>query len=100
MPKGTFPLLAACLSGCAANTADSPYPRRSFAEGFVCRETGLAQFAGKAPTQDIATQMLTVSGAKDLRWIPHGVAMTGDRRSDRVSARVGTDGTIASAHCY
>jgi hypothetical protein len=100
MPRHFVPLIAVCLSACAANTADSPYPLRSYAEDFDCRETGLAQFVGKSPTQDIATQMLTVSGAKDLRWIAHGEAMTGDRRDDRVSAHLGADGRIASAHCY
>ena len=44
--------------------------------------------------------MLTVSGAKDLRWVPHGGAMTDDRRSDRVTAHLGPDGRIASVHCY
>lgn len=99
MPREMLPLLAVCLSACAANTADSPYPRRSFAEDFVCRESGLAQFVGKAPTQDIATQMLTVSGAKELRWVQHGGAMTEDIRTDRVTAQLGPDGTIAWARC-
>ena len=100
MPRLIVPVLAVCVSACAANTADSPYPTRSYAEDFVCRETGLPQFVGKAPTQDVATQMLTVSGAKDLRWVPHGGAMTVDRRSVRVTAHLGPDGRIASVHCY
>jgi hypothetical protein len=99
MPKPIVPLFAVCLSACAANTAQSPYPLRSFAEDFVCRETGLPQFVGKEPTQDVATQMLTVSGAKDLRWVPHGGVMTMDKRTDRVTAQLDAQGRIAWARC-
>jgi hypothetical protein len=100
MPRLVLPLFVVCLSGCAANTADSPYPHRSFAEDFVCRETGLSQFVGNAPTQDVARQILTASGAQDLRWVPHGGAMTQDKRSDRVTVQLGADGLIASAGCF
>lgn len=100
MPRLLLPLITVCVAGCAANTADSPYPRRSFAEDFVCRESGLAQFVGKAPTQEVATQLITASGAQDLRWVQHGQPMTQDKRSDRVTAQLGADGLIASAGCY
>lgn len=100
MPRVMLPLFVVCLSACAANTADSPYPHRSSAEDFVCRETALAQFVGKQPTQDVARQMLTASGAQDLRWVPYGGAMTQDKRSDRLTVQLGADGLIASAGCF
>ena len=91
----TMPLLSAC----ATANAQSPYPHRSGAERFVCRDTGLAQFRGNQPSADIARQILTVSGAKTLRWVPKGAVITMELREDRATVWLDSQGRIERAAC-
>ena len=86
----------AAISGGAP--AQSPYPNRSFAETFGCRETALAQFAGAAPTADIARQLLTSSGAKKLRWLQPN-RKPGSGKKGRITAQLDGQGRIATAFC-
>ena len=89
------PLLAAC----ATASAQSPYPNRSSAEKFECRNTALEQFVGQAPTADVATTILRASGAKNLRWVPHGTAVTMEFRSDRVTVSLDAQTRIERVSC-
>ena len=98
MLKLVLPLCAAALLAAPA-AAQSPYPHRSGAEKFKCRPTGLPQFTGQLPTADMARQLLTVTGAKKLRWVAHGEAATGDARTDRVTVQLDATGRVASATC-
>jgi len=93
-------LFAAAAMTCAAAAAQSPYPHRSAEESFDCRESGLSQFAGKAPTQETAVALMTASGAKKLRWVLHGDAVDADKRSDRVTVQLDAQGRIESARCF
>ena len=86
----------AAATGVAA--AQSPYPNRSFAETFGCRETALPQFVGSVPNVDIARQLLTSSGAKKLRWLQPG-EQAGKGKKGRVTAQLGAQGRIAAAFC-
>ena len=90
---------AAAASVATLAAAQSPYPHRSGAEKFSCRPTGLPQFVGQLPTAAMARQVLTVSGAKKLRWVAPGQAVTDDLRSDRVTVRLDAQGRVASAAC-
>ena len=91
-------LAAVILLAGATAIAQSPYPNRSFAEKFDCRPTALAQFTGKAPSAEIARQMLTSSGAKKLRWLQAGEE-PGKRKNSRVTATLDAQGKIATAYC-
>ena len=88
-------LVAVAGTGAAAQ---SPYPNRSFAEKFDCRATGLPQFTGHAPNADMARQMLTVSGAKKLRWIQAN-EKPGSAKKGRVTAQLDAQGRVATAFC-
>ena len=92
-------LIAAAALTCAPAVAQSPYPHRSAEELFECRESGLAQFVGKAPTQETAVALMTASGAKKLRWVQHGEAVDADKRKDRVTVQLDLQGLIESARC-
>lgn len=88
-------VLAAAAVGAAAQ---SPYPNRSFAETFGCRETALPQFVGSVPNVNIARQLLTSSGAKKLRWLQPG-EQAGKGKKGRVTAQLDAQGRIATAFC-
>ena len=98
MPKLLI-LAAAAGSVATVAAAQSPYPHRSGAEKFSCRPTGLPQFVGQLPTASMARQVLTVSGAKKLRWVAPGQAVTQDVRKDRVTVHLDAQGRVASASC-
>ena len=89
------PLLAAC----ATASAQSPYPNRSSAEKFECRNTALEQFVGQAPTAEVATTILRASGAKHLRWVAHGMVVTMEYRSDRVTVALDQQSRISRVSC-
>ena len=96
MPK--LVLLALAAIAAAGAPAQSPYPHRSYAEKFDCRPTALPQFAGAAPSVDIARQLLTSSGAKKLRWLQPG-EQAGKGKKGRVTAQLDPQGRIATAFC-
>lgn len=98
MPKLIL-LAAAAASAATGASAQSPYPHRSGAEKFSCRPTGLPQFVGQLPNASMARQVLTVTGAKKLRWVAHGQAVTGEARKDRVTVYLDPQGRVASAAC-
>ena len=89
------PLLAAC----ATASAQSPYPNRSSAETFECRNTALEQFSGQAPTADVAATILRASGAKHLRWVAHGMVVTMEYKSDRVTVWLDAQNRIERVTC-
>ncbi len=90
---------AAAASAATAAVAQSPYPHRSGAEKFSCRPTGLPQFVGQLPNATMARQLLTVSGAKKLRWVAQGQAVPGEARKDRVTVHLDAQGRVATAAC-
>ena len=91
--------MSATLAAAAGSAAaQSPYPHRSFAETFGCRETALPQFVGSAPSVDVARQLLTSSGAKKLRWLQPG-EQAGKGKKGRVTAQLDAQGRIATAFC-
>ncbi len=92
-------LAAVTASAASAAAGQSPYPHRSGAEKFSCRPTGLPHFVGQLPNASMARQVLTVSGAKKLRWVAAGQAVTGDARKDRVTVHLDAQGRVASAVC-
>jgi hypothetical protein len=70
-------LLAACATA-------SPPPRVDQSGG-VCRQEGLAAFAGRPATAEVGAEIMRVSGARALRWIRPGMMVTMEYREDRVS---------------
>ena len=87
---------ALLLTACAAR---SPMPLRHAADSGVCRATGLEQFRGQSATQDVAINLIRASGAKDIRWVPPGTAVTMDHRSDRLTVHTDAQNRIVSASC-
>ncbi len=90
------------LGGCAVSgptTGPSPYPLRSSAEKFVCRNTMMDQFKGQVATQELAVRMIQASGSKTLQWIPLGTMVTMDFREERLRVRLDATGKVEQATC-
>lgn len=89
---GLLPL-AACTVATSDATADNvPSPA-------MCRNEALMQFAGQPASQELGARMLAASGAKVLRWVPVGGAVTMDFRADRITVQLDASNRVERASC-
>ena len=65
----------------------------------VCKDDGLASFAGQSATADLGSRLLSASGAKTLRWVPKGGVVTMDFRPDRLTVQLDADNKVETARC-
>ena len=84
--------LAACTIATSDATADS-------SPGATCRSEALAQFVGQSASQDLGARILTASGARTIRWVPKGGAVTMDFREDRVTVQLDDSNRVERANC-
>jgi len=90
----TLPLLAA-ISACAAASPpidDGPTAR-------ICRGQALAQFIGQQATAQLGSDMLRASGARIIRWVPLGGAVTMDFSPARLTVQLDGANRVQSANC-
>ncbi|HVM22960.1 MAG TPA: I78 family peptidase inhibitor [Sphingomicrobium sp.] len=88
------PLLAA-----ACSTAPAGPPVHGESPGRACRSDGLAAFAGRAATSETGAEILRVSNATLLRWVPHGMMVTMEYRADRVTVWLNAANRIDRVTC-
>lgn len=74
-------------------------PVRGETPGHTCRDDGLSSFVGREATAETGAEILRQSGARTLRWIPQGSAVTMDFRTDRVNVRLDGQNGIESVSC-
>jgi len=77
-----LPLLAV---SCSTMTAEDPEPPvRGETPGYSCRDEGLDRFVGRQASQEVGAELLSLSGARTLRWLPKGTITTMEYRADRL----------------
>jgi hypothetical protein len=69
------------------------------AEPTACGAEKVAGFVGKTRTDALATEVARVSGAKNIRWISPGMAVTMDYREDRLNVDLDDKGVITRLYC-
>ena len=79
---------AAALPGGTSNQAGGP-----------CRSEQLNQFVGQKATAELGAKMLEVSGARILRWVAPGMAVTMDFQENRLTVMYDRDSLITQASC-
>ena len=89
---------AFAVSACATATP-TPEPPMAAPDGHVCRPEGLSQFVGQPATQALGADMLRVSGARILRWVGHGMAVTMDFSPQRLTVQLTSDNRVERANC-
>jgi hypothetical protein len=67
--------------------------------GGKCIAEGLERYAGQAATAENGTAILRESGARTLRWIPHGPAVTMDFSEQRVNVKLDPQSRIEAVTC-
>ena len=89
-------LLAILVAGCTTMAADETNTGEMTGS---CRAEGLESFVGRPGTQENGAEILSKSGAKKLRWIPHGAAVTMDYSPDRVNVKLDPQSRIEGISC-
>lgn len=82
------------LAACSTVPAEGPEPT-----GGKCRAEGLEQYVGQAGSAENGAGILRQSGARTLRWIPHGSAVTMDYSEQRVNVKLDPQSRIEAVTC-
>jgi Peptidase inhibitor I78 family len=64
-----------------------------------CNSEGLERYVGQEPTEANGAAILRESGARKLRWIPHGSAVTMDYSEQRVNVKLDPQNRTAAVTC-
>jgi hypothetical protein len=65
----------------------------------ACASNGLERFIGQPASAETEAQLKAASGAKVVRMVGPGMAVTMDFRPDRLTVRYDADRRILSAAC-
>lgn len=90
------PLLILPFAAACAQSAEMPPP--VFGAG-SCSDSRLSRFAGQPSSAQLGQTMLAASGAKLLRWVPHGSVITMELREDRLTVHLDGQGKVERAVC-
>ena len=99
MIRPLIPFAALACVGCTQVPPQAAVPAPPATPAGACTNEGLASLIGKQRSEAVAAQALQLSGAKALRWIEPGMAVTMDYREDRLNLHLSADGKIQSARC-
>lgn len=88
--------LVACSGGSAVESAPAPVPKPL---AYTCDASGLQEHIGHKATAQSGETLLTLSGARTLRWGPPGSLWTMDYRKDRLNVRYDSEMTIIAITC-
>lgn len=86
--------LAGAAAGCAPQKKAEPLPAM-----VECDANRVQDLKGKLRSSAVEADALARSGAKRVRWIEPGSAVTMDFRVDRLNLHVDKAGTITDARC-
>lgn len=92
--SATLPVFFA-VSACAAA---SP-PGNSEPTGGVCLSEALGQFIGRRASAQLGSDMLRASGARVIRWVPLGGAVTMDFSPARLTVQLDGANRVQSLTC-
>jgi Peptidase inhibitor I78 family len=65
----------------------------------LCGATKVASWVGKADTPVAREAIAKASGAKNIRWLTPGMAVTMDYRQDRLNANIDAGGKFTGFSC-
>ena len=86
---------AFALGACTIAESD-PVP--SLPQG-NCRSEALDQFIGQQASQDLGARMLSASGARIIRWVPHDGMVTMDFSPVRITVQLDETNRVKTANC-
>ena len=107
MFKALHPIAYIPLLACSANSKEPPKtspitvePISLFeAGGFLCDEKSAESYIGHKADAELAKTILSVTGAKILRWVPPRVSLSKDNRINRINIAYDENYIITSIRC-
>lgn len=91
----TAGVAAFALTACTIAESD---PGPGLPQG-ECRSEALGQFIGQEASQDLGARMLSASGARTIRWVPHGGMVTMDFSPVRLTVQLDEASRVKTANC-
>jgi hypothetical protein len=67
--------------------------------GYVCNAARAQPLVGRDGTSEVGAEALGLSGARTLRWIPPGTAVTMDYREDRLNIELDSRNRVTRIRC-
>ncbi|BBC72043.1 peptidase inhibitor I78 family protein [Altererythrobacter sp. B11] len=92
------PLAAIALSACATPQGSTDGTSTGSAEG-QCDAAPAQKLVGTKATGEVGTQLLRLTGARQLRWAPPNSALTMDYRADRLTVSYDDEMVIDRISC-
>jgi hypothetical protein len=89
--------VALALGACA--TAQPAYPGSAGDPAHKCNNSNIQQFVGQPRSSALEQQMLQVSGAATVRWVPQGTAVTMEFRADRLTVFLDANNRVERISC-
>ena len=96
---GRIAIAATTLAASACATAEQPIPVRGETAGRTCDDSAIQAFVGRQRSPELEAEMLRVSGAAIVRWVPHGAAITMEFRADRLTAWLDAGNRVERISC-
>jgi hypothetical protein len=93
------PLALSACSTTPANNAAAPAGAAVEGAEMKCNAEKLGSFVGREGTAEVGAEIQRASGAKVLRWVRPGMAVTMDFREDRVTVYLNDSNKIERASC-
>ena len=95
-----FLTITACLPALAACAASGGMEGEPVAApAGECDASGAQHLIGQKATSEIGQELLSITGARELRWMPPRTAMTMDYRADRLTVSYDDDMVIERISC-
>jgi len=94
-PITIFSVATLALAACAA----AGPPQHGPAPGSACDNSNIQQFVGREASPGLGAEMLRVSRASILRWVPHGTMITMEYRPDRLTVFLDAGNRVERIGC-
>ena len=91
--------LITVLAACKPQAAEPGNSGAALETTDLCGASKLSSWVGKTDTPAARNAIAQASGAKTIRWITPGMAVTMDFRSDRLNANIDADGRFTGFSC-
>lgn len=95
---GLLLMTIACAPVPPAEPAEEPI-REFPGSGQACNAAGAKALIGRQRSSARGAEALRLTGARSIRWIPPGAAVTMDYREDRLNIELDSNNRITAIRC-
>lgn len=89
--------LSVLAGGCKTFAEDESLPKDE--ERFTCDAARVQSLIGQTASQGLGGEAMRTSGARTIRWIPPGSAVTMDFRTDRLNLHLDAQNRVTKIDC-